>query len=62
MTGQHVLNVNKKRKFLSKILLSKQLRVLGHWLRRPPETTIKKYAHKLQIKEAAEEVDHVLHM
>ena len=26
------------------MLLSKQLRVLEHWLRRPPETTIKKYA------------------
>ena len=62
VTSQHVLYVNKKRKFLSKILLSKQLRVLGHWLRKPPETTIKKYAHILQIKEGAEEVDHVLHM
>ena len=43
VTNQHVLNVT-QRKDLSKILLSEQPGVLGHWLRRPPETTIKKYA------------------
>ena len=43
MTNQHVLNIT-QRKHLSEILLSKQLRVLGHWHRRPPETTIKKYS------------------
>ena len=32
------------RKRLSEMLLLKQLKVLGHWLRRPTETTIKKYA------------------
>ena len=40
VTNQHVLNIA-QRKHLSEKLLSKQLRVLGHWIRRPPETTIK---------------------
>ena len=43
VTNQHVLNVTQKEQ-ISKILLSKQLRVLGHSLRRPNETTIMKYA------------------
>ena len=43
VTNQHVLNVT-QRKHLAEIFLSKQLRVVRHWLRRPPETTIKKDA------------------
>ena len=43
VTNQHVFNVT-QREQISKILLSKQLRVLGHLLRRPNETTIMKYA------------------
>ena len=43
VTSKDVLGVT-LRKHLPEMLLSKQLRVLEHWLRRPPETTIKKYA------------------
>ena len=43
VTNQHILNVT-QRKNLSDTLLVKQLRVLGHWLRRPDDATIKMYA------------------
>ena len=43
VTNQHILNVT-QRKSLSETLLIKQLRVLGHWLRRPGDATIKMYA------------------
>ena len=42
MTNKYVLN-GTQRKHLLDILPPKQFRVLGHWLRRPPETIIKKY-------------------
>ena len=43
MTNKYVLN-HTQRTHLSGMLLSKQLSVLGHWLRRPTVATIKKYA------------------
>ena len=43
VTNQHILNVT-QRKNLSETLLIKKLRVLGHWLRRPNDATIKMYA------------------
>jgi len=43
VTNQHILNVT-QRKNLFDIFLQKQLRALGHWLRRPIDTTIRRYA------------------
>ena len=42
MTNQDVPNAT-QRKNPTEILLSKQLRLFGYWLRRPPERTSKKY-------------------
>ena len=39
---QYILNVTQRKK-LSEALLIKQLRVLGHWLRRPDYATIRMY-------------------
>ena len=43
MTKQYILKVT-QRKRVSEILLSKQLRVLEHWLGRLPKTTTEKLA------------------
>ena len=59
VANQHTLNVT-QRKNLSETLLIKQLRVQGHWLRRPDDATIKIYAlYSTNQGKPRAKVDHV---